>query len=130
MKYQEGYKLYDTELKPLARKMRLTMTPAEKIFWQAIRKKAIEKCLFLRQKPVLTYIADFYCAELLLIIEIDGSSHDHKIEMDVNRTMELNEYGYTVVRYMNKQVTESLPRVVRHLTRVVQYLRKRMKKCN
>lgn len=75
MKYSEGYKLYHSRLTPFAKQLRSRMTFAEKKFWQAVRRRSVEGCLILRQKPVLSYIADFYCAELLLIIEIDGSSY-------------------------------------------------------
>ncbi len=91
--------------------------------WSAIRKRSIEGCLFLRQKPLLSYIADFYCASLLLVIEIDGSSHDHKKEADIQRTLALEEQGITVIRYTNDQVLYSLPRVIRHLTKTIRALK-------
>lgn len=104
MKKLEGYFPYNTELKLFARKLRKEMTPAERKMWSAIRKRSIEGCLFLRQKPLLSYIADFYCSELLLVIEIDGSSHEMKLEQDLNRTEILKEFGVTVIRYTNEQV--------------------------
>ena len=124
MKQNEGnYLFYNTLLKEFSRDMRKRQTPAEKRMWSVIRRRAIENCLFLRQKPIHHFIADFYCAKLLLIIEIDGSSHTDKKEMDTDRTMILKEYGITVIRYTNDEILNSLPRVISHLSKTIQYLK-------
>lgn len=123
MKHFKNHVPYSTELKGLSRKLRSQPTDAERKMWNAIRKRSVEDCLFLRQKPILFYIADFYCAELLLVIEIDGSSHDTKQEEDANRTFALETQGITVVRYTNNQIIHSLPLVIRHLTQTIQHLK-------
>lgn len=67
---------YNKKLKPLARKLRNNSTPAEIRLWSEIlQAKKMEGYSFLRQRPVLNFIADFVCKELKLIIEVDGSSH-------------------------------------------------------
>jgi len=65
---------------------------------------------FLRQRPVLNYIADFMCKELMLIIEVDGMSHDdeERWALDKNRQKELEEYGFTVLRFLDEEVMEEL----------------------
>lgn len=123
MKLLASHMPYNVELKTFSRELRKNQTKAEEKMWSAIRKRSVEGCLFLRQKPLLSYIADFYCASLLLVIEIDGSSHDHKKEADIQRTLALEEQGITVIRYTNDQVLYSLPRVIRHLTKTIQALK-------
>ena len=67
---------YDVPLKEKARTLRNNPTPAEKIFWNALRRMSFYKSLtFNRQKPIDPYIVDFYCHRLSLVIEIDGDSH-------------------------------------------------------
>lgn len=58
------------------------MTLGEVILWQEIRNRKLG-FQFHRQVPIKEYIVDFYCHELLLVIEIDGSTHDHP-EVAVN----------------------------------------------
>jgi very-short-patch-repair endonuclease len=123
LKRTNSYMGYDTSLTRLARSLRKNSTPSEKILWGILRNRQFEGCKFIRQKPLLDYIADFYCAELLLILEIDGSSHDNKYEMDACRTRELNECGYIVIRYTNDEVLHSLPRVKSHLAKVIQRIK-------
>ena len=67
---------YNRNLKERAREMRNNPTLAEKIFWyEMLRNENFLNLSFLRQKPLLNYIVDFYCSRLLLIIELDGKSH-------------------------------------------------------
>jgi very-short-patch-repair endonuclease len=109
---------YKTSLTKRARKLRRKMTLAEKKIWsELLRKDQLEGFRFLRQKPLDNYIADFYCAELLLVIEIDGESHlspDAK-EYDEHRTKVLNAHGIEVVRYTNQEVLNHLDNVEKDL---------------
>jgi len=78
--------------------LRKTQTDAEIIIWQCIRNRNILGFKFRRQHPLDKYIADFYCHEAKLIIEIDGGIHnqvDNK-EYDKNRSLELHELGINV----------------------------------
>jgi len=60
---------------------------------------------FHRQKPILDYIVDFYCRELMLVIEIDGYSHNDKTaDYDEKRQIELEELGLTVLRFYDGYV--------------------------
>jgi very-short-patch-repair endonuclease len=63
----------------------------------------------------LNYIVDFYCHELKLAIEIDGMSHDHKIDYDSDRQKELEEYGITFLRFPDMQVKKDMFNVLRTL---------------
>jgi len=55
-----------------------------------------------------SYILDFYCAKLMLGIEIDGSSHDDKQDYDEMRSKVLRDYGVKIIRYTNTQVAKHL----------------------
>jgi very-short-patch-repair endonuclease len=90
-------------LKPLARKNRYKMTFAEKIVWLMLRKNQLG-VKFRRQQVIADYIVDFVCLEIMLVIEIDGDSHDEKKEYDSFRTNVLNELGYKVIRFSNEEV--------------------------
>ena len=70
---------------------------------------------FHRQKPLLNYIADFYCCELNLVIEIDGSYHTYqeKFELDLLRTEELEKYSLTVLRFTEMEVRKDMQNVLR-----------------
>lgn len=84
------------------------MTKAEKKLWQMIRRRSIHNCLFTRQRPVLEYIADFMCKELLLVVEVDGVTHesDEAKEKDRVRDEKLKNSGFTTMRYKNWEVLE------------------------
>ena len=69
---------------------------------------------FNQQKPLLSYIVDFYCAKAKLIIELDGSQHyepDHQ-EKDALRDAEFNSLGFTVMRFSNDEVMCEIEAVV------------------
>ncbi len=66
---------YNPKLKSLARQLRKNSTLAEVLMWKNIKQKVLG-VQFHRQVPMLNYIVDFYCHEISLVIEIDGSSHD------------------------------------------------------
>ena len=66
---------YNPKLKERARDLKKNATFAEKILWIAIRRKQLG-FEFHRQVPIDQYIVDFYCHELMLVIEVDGISHN------------------------------------------------------
>ncbi|MEM6845382.1 MAG: endonuclease domain-containing protein [Bacteroidota bacterium] len=76
-----------------------------------LRAGGVQGFTFRRQRPVLNYIVDFMCKELMLIIEaagdpVDGSIHDLKevIENDVRRQEHLEQAGFKVIRFTNEEV--------------------------
>jgi very-short-patch-repair endonuclease len=115
---------YHKPLTDLARTLRERQTITENILWQKLRNRKFLGYRFLRQKPILSYVADFYCYELSLVIELDGEVHLLQQDYDAHRTKELQSIGLTVVRYRNDQILEQLPRVLKHLERVIQCLKK------
>ncbi|MBQ4579708.1 MAG: endonuclease domain-containing protein [Clostridia bacterium] len=68
---------------------------------------------FRRQKSFGCYIVDFFCSSAKLVIELDGSQHftDEGKVWDENRTAYLNTLGLTVLRFTNRQVSNSFESV-------------------
>jgi very-short-patch-repair endonuclease len=65
---------------------------------------------FRRQRPVLNYIADFMCKELMLVIEVDGISHhsEEAIKKDQMRQNALEAAGFTVLRFTDDEVLNNI----------------------
>jgi very-short-patch-repair endonuclease len=98
---------YNPELKFRARELRKNSTLPEILLWQKIKKRALG-VQFHRQVPMLNYIADFYCHEIGLAIEIDGSSHDHSFLYDAKRQGELEAQGVKFLRFSNNEVLKNM----------------------
>lgn len=112
---------YRPELKELARTLRKNLTFSEVILWQKIRKRALG-VQFHRQVPMLDYIVDFYCHEIGLAIEIDGSSHNHKYLYDAKRQGRLEKEGVKFIRFTDKEVENELFHVLLSLQEKVDEL--------
>ncbi len=108
-----------------ARKLRRKMTKAEKLLWDKLRARRFMNLKFRRQHPILEFIADFYCHQLKLIVEADGKYHEEEdtAYYDSERTKELQQYGFTVVRFSNKEILSDLDDVLSRLRKVVDILR-------
>ncbi|WP_103664599.1 endonuclease domain-containing protein [Gracilimonas amylolytica] len=107
---------YDRNLKYLARELGKNSTLSEVLLWKQIKGKSLG-VEFHRQVPILNYIVDFYCHEIMVAIEIDGISHDHpeKFRQDKIRQKEIENLGVTLVRVSDADVKNKLPDVVRYL---------------
>ncbi|MFN8209092.1 MAG: endonuclease domain-containing protein [Bacteroidales bacterium] len=103
-----------------AKRMRREPTPAEEALWQILRNRNVHGLKFRRQHPILFYIADFYCHELRLIVEVDGGIHSTPAQMkkDWERTANLEANGIRVVRFTNEQVLERMSEVVEVLKKM------------
>lgn len=99
-------KKLDPQLLIFAKSLRHTATDAEQLMWQVLRTKRFMHLKFRRQHVIQPYIVDFYCHEISLVIELDGSQHvmNDAIEYDAERTKFLEALGLTVVRYWNRDV--------------------------
>ena len=107
---------YNKKLTIFARANRKEATPAENLLWQkTLRSRQLNGHKFLRQKPIGPYVVDFYCAELKLVIEIDGDSHDQQLSYDAQRTAFLESLGLRVLRYANRDILNNLPGIYEHL---------------
>jgi very-short-patch-repair endonuclease len=102
---------YNKNLQTNANRLRKEMTKAEACLWKyVLRAGKMKGYQFRRQRPVLRYIADFMCKELMLIIEVDGSIHqlEEIIKKDVIRQKAMEETGFTVLRFTNEEVLENI----------------------
>lgn len=98
--------------KHLARQMRHKSTPSEAALWQRLRNRRVVGAKFRRQYAIERFIVDFVCLEHTLIIEVDGSIHEHQQEYDVIRQLFLEAQGFRVLRFTNGEVLQSLDAVV------------------
>jgi very-short-patch-repair endonuclease len=96
--------LYNPKLIPIAKQLRKNPTPAEKKLWQDFLRNFPFRVL--RQRPIDNFIVDFYCAALLLVIEIDGESHftEQGKLYDAERIGILERYGLKVVRFTKRAI--------------------------
>jgi very-short-patch-repair endonuclease len=91
-----------------AKELRRDATPAEKILWEHLRNRQLGGFKFRRQAPMGNVIADFYCAERKLIVELDGDIHDFQVEEDAARSRQIESFGYRVIRFRNEDVEKKI----------------------
>lgn len=94
-----------------ARRLRSGQTGPEAVLWSMLRGRHLEGLKFRRQAPLAGAVVDFFCAELKLVIELDGGVHDLKEAEDAIRDERLRSAGYTVLRVRNSAFTTN-PAVV------------------
>jgi len=102
-----NYYFYNKSLTERARKLRANLTKGEACLWKYVLKaRQMKGYSFRRQRPVMNYIADFLCKELMLIIEVDGFSHNHEEaeRYDQKRDEALRGAGFRVLRFGNQEV--------------------------
>ncbi|TVL97672.1 MAG: hypothetical protein CV087_22100 [Candidatus Brocadia sp. WS118] len=95
----------------IARRLRRAMTKSERELWSQLRNRKFRNLKFLRQHPIIYrslngntkfFIADFYCDELRLVVELDGPIHDKQKDCDDARDRKMNELGLKVLRIKNE----------------------------
>lgn len=121
------------KLSPIAHdvslELRRNSTKAEKIFWERVRNRKFLGLKFRRQHPLLVdddgretfLVADFYCHEKRLDIELDGGIHKSQKKRDDEREELMRENGLRVVRFRNEEVEENIEFVLKKLE---MYIRK------
>jgi very-short-patch-repair endonuclease len=114
---------YNPELREKARRLRNESTFSEILLWLKIKGKTFGY-EFHRQVPLDEYIVDFYCHELSLAIEIDGSSHDNKYDYDLKRQRRLESLGVRFIRFEDIDVKRNMNDVLRTLEFVISELEK------
>ena len=110
---------HNKSLVPKAKTLRKNMTKEEKHLWYDFLRTYPVR--FSRQKVLGKYIADFYCAEAKLIIELDGSGHftDEGMQYDDERTAFLENYGLTVIRITNVEIHKNFSGVSEYINKLV-----------
>jgi very-short-patch-repair endonuclease len=108
----------------LARQFRKNATPAEEFFWQKVRNRQLLGKKFTRQFIIQHaeeegtkrfFIADFYCHEKKLIVELDGGIHETQVEYDQLREEILLKMGFSVLRLPNEVVLHRWGKVEKQL---------------
>jgi very-short-patch-repair endonuclease len=105
---------YNKRLQPFANRLRKEMTKSESCLWKYVLKsRKMYGYQFRRQRSVLGYIADFMCKELMLVIELDGATHllEEVIEKDIKKQRTLENAGFTVMRFTDDEVLNSIENV-------------------
>lgn len=82
------------------------MTLGERCFWNMVRNEKVLGLHFRRQQVLHGFIADFYCNNLSLVVEIDGGIHEQQKDYDKLRTEIINQYGIKVIRFTNQEVID------------------------
>lgn len=119
MKEQESRRLHNPDLVSNARTLRKNMTAEERHLWYDFLRTHPAK--FQRQKVLGNYIADFYCAEFHLVIELDGSQH-YEVrakKYDETRTETLQSLGYHVLRFANNEINQNFDGVCQYINMVL-----------
>ncbi|HCY75321.1 MAG TPA: hypothetical protein DHV28_05330 [Ignavibacteriales bacterium] len=109
--------------KYVCRELRKNQTHAEKIFWEEVRGRKFCNLKFVRQFPLFHditgketfFIADFFCFEKKIIVELDGIIHKYRLRQDEERTKILNKLGLKVVRIDNDEIEKDLKSVMEKL---------------
>ena len=117
--------------KNICRELRKHSTNAERILWTELRNRKFCSKKFNRQYPLFYdingaesfFIADFYCNELKLIIELDGIIHKYKLKKDKERTEILNSLGLNILRFSNSEVEENAKEVLYKISKYYKSLK-------
>ena len=96
-----------------ARELRMRMTDAERVLWQRLKAKQLDRFKFRRQEQIGRFIVDFVCFEKRIVIEADGGQHAVERLKDEERTQWLNSQGYTVLRFWNNDILTNIEGVWR-----------------
>ena len=115
------------DIRDVCRRFRKNQTKGEKAFWKVVRNRQIEGYKILRQYPIKFewnnqirfFIADFYCHETKLVIEIDGGIHETQKEYDKMREQIINLLGFQVIRFSNDEVLYHIKEVVEKFRNVL-----------
>lgn len=121
---------YNKKLKSQANALRKNMTKAEASLWKyALRAKQMRGYAFRRQRPVLNFIADFMCKELLLVIESDGLTHHDENTAQNDRAKEeaLENAGFYVLRFSDETVLNDIKGVTQSIENFIDQIEEKGK---
>ena len=114
-------------IKPLARQHRTAPTPTEDKLWQELRNRKLGP-RFRRQHPIDRFIADLYCPEKNLVIEIDGPIHQYTHEEDAVRQAFIESHGLRVLRFTTEQVNNAFDTVLDEIRLAIEEHRPRFER--
>lgn len=99
--------IYKNNLTSFARENRNAGNLAEALLWNELKQSKLG-FRFTKQKPIGKYIADFYCPEKNLVVEVDGWTHDEKIKYDATRDKYMKSQGIHVLRVYDIDVKRDM----------------------
>lgn len=107
----------------VSRELRRDSTKSEEIFWSRLRDRKFLELKFRRQHALFVddngketfYVADFYCHEENLVVELDGGIHIKQHEMDVRRETVTKRNGTRLIRFNNQEVEKNIDGVLQVL---------------
>jgi cyclase len=107
-----------------AEELRKNPTHEEQLLWERLKANKLG-IRFKRQHPIWMYIADFYCHELKLVIEVDGSIHQVKeiMEYDIVREEDISSFGIKVIRFRNSEIKSQIENVIEKIKIVITELK-------
>ena len=117
----------NTIVKLTVRKLRRDQTNAEELLWKELRGRKFRGIKFLRQHPIIFeyygkkrfIVADFYCHEAKLIIELDGGIHEKQKDYDKARDYVTKSLGFKVLRLVNEnvigEINQALTAIIKQL---------------
>jgi len=98
-----------------AKSMRRAMTPAERCLWEQLRNNRCSGLHFRRQQVIDGFIADFYCHEAVLVIEVDGDVHQQQVDYDFQRDRIIAVRGLHILRFPNERLFTELNEALREI---------------
>ena len=115
------------EIFQIAERLRRDMTATEKIIWDRVCNKQLGVRIR-RQHPVWKFIADFYCHEVRLVIEIDGDIHlrSENKEYDISRDIILKEFQIEILRFTNAEVINETDLVIDKIKSTITTLKQKL----
>ena len=103
---------YNPALKQRAKELRRAGNLSEVLLWNQLKNGQFKGLDFDRQKIIGNYIVDFYCPEMAVVIEVDGSSHDDKQEYDALRDAYLRGLSLVVIHVLDRDIKRNLAGVM------------------
>lgn len=121
MFYGADHKIFEK-----AKQLRNNMTGSEKLLWNELKNRDTFKVKFRRQHPIDIFIADFYCHECKLVIEVDGEIHTNSDvkEHDDGRTHDIEKLGIKILRFTNNEVINDIQNVKNRILEEINLLSK------
>jgi very-short-patch-repair endonuclease len=117
--------IYNPKLTEFAKQLRNNPTKSERLLWQQLKGDKLGYD-FHRQKPISYYIADFYCHQLHLVIELDGITHDDiSVQIkDAKKEEYLFGKNISVLRFRDDEVFYEMDKVLETIRRYIEEFRK------
>ena len=115
----------------IAERLRKNMPVAEKVLWERVCRNQIGVRIR-RQHPIWKFVADFYCHQVKLVIEIDGEIHlnSENKQYDISRAIVLDEFKIRILRFTNNEVLNKTDSVIEKIKRTIESLKQDGKTLN